>query len=171
MRVPAHCRTAADSPAASPLNLSLTPPPAGRAAGAGRHRLRAAGCGGTRRMRKRRRWRGGGAVLLAASGRSRPDQAFKFMPSAETVDERSTSCGLHGGGAGGSVRIVAWSSWELNHQRHGRNSRGRNTGGGGRVRIEVALNTFTGGIPERRAGPSSRSRPLQCSNQPSHSYR
>ena len=93
---------------------------------------------------------GGGALLLAASNRvTIGPQAFIEADGGNGARNNLTACGLYGGGGGGgSVRIVAQEfvgTGTINVSA-GTRQNGTNPAAGGHVRIETALNTFTGNI-------------------------
>jgi hypothetical protein len=150
----------ADSAAASPLNPSLTPLSGGSGGGgAAGHAAGQLGCesnpagygGGSGGG-------GGGALLLAASGRVTlgSNGNTQILATGGNGGQNSnTSCRLWGGGgAGGSVRIVAQEfvgSGTINVA-GGTRADGSTPAGGGRVRIEAALNTFTGTISGASGG-------------------
>ena len=93
---------------------------------------------------------GGGALLLAASSRvTIGATATIFANGGSGARNNLSSCGLFGGGGGGgSVRIVAqeFVGAGVINVSAGTRQNGANPAAGGHVRIETALNTFSGSI-------------------------
>lgn len=99
---------------------------------------------------------GGGALLLAASNSVTIGSFVSILAHGGTGSRNNvTNCGLFGGGGGGgSVRIVAqeFTGAGTIDVRGGTRNNGLSPAAGGVVRIETAINTFTGNISGASGG-------------------
>jgi len=150
----------AGSASAGPLNPSLTPISGGSGGGGGAGvSAGSLGCeSNTVGFGGGSGGGGGGALLLAASGRV----TFNIADIVATggnggQNANSGPCRLYGGGgAGGSVRIVAQEFTGTNnsiiHVGGGLRPDGAARASGGFVRIETASNTFAGSIDSAAGG-------------------
>jgi len=147
------------SAGAPPLNISLTPLTGGSGGGgaAGVGPSNGFNCGTTPLgFGGGPGGGGGGALLLAASRRvTLGTQTSILANGGDGGRNNGTNCGLFGGGGGGgNIRIVAQEftgAGALNVSA-GTRQNGTNPSVGGQIRIEAALNTYTGTITGAAGG-------------------